>query len=312
MSMQTPYPTTGPPQPWGYYRRDLKTEKGLKHINWGIMAYITAAVLSFLTTMISLYVILSADPTALGEAVGGLMALAALACGGIILFIFALIMWLLGLSEMHSGRDEFGPKHSKNVGRAIVYIVLYIVMIILAFVVGFVAGFSMVTSPGFSIDTLRMVLVIAAIMGVFSTVLLGLAIVYLIHELCDEKYKKILWVGFIVAVLASAVGGVLSIASQYGDPQSALTGGASSLISGFDFIAFILFLLCYRHAYSRVREGVIQPYGMGPPGAYAPYAPPATPGVPSYRPVSTESCPACGASLSGGQRFCYNCGSRLG
>lgn len=313
--MQTPYPTTGPPQPWGYYRRDLKTESGLKHLNWGITAYILAAVLSFLVSVIAVYMVLSTDPATLGEALGALAGLVALTCGALILLIFTLIIWLVGLYEMHAGKDEFGPEHSKSVSRAVLLIVLYIVILVLAFIVGFIIGFSSATQQGITVEAARTVLLISTVLGVVSAIVLGLAIVYLILELCDEKYKKILWVGLVVVVITTALGATLTLMTQYEDPLSAAAGDYSSVISGWDFIAFILFLLCYRHVYSRVKEGRIQPSGMAPTGAYAPYspyAPPAAPSAPSYGPSPAGSCPVCGAYLSGGQRFCYNCGSRLG
>lgn len=314
-------------QPQPYYQRELETLKGLKHINWGIILYIVATLLLLLVALVAVItvfsIIESSDPT---PDLGPLIGLAALACGGLLLYLTTIVLWLLGIYEMNKGKDEFSSEHSANVSRAVILIVLFVVFAVISIVITTILALSwadpFATPPAAEmIDSLRLTVLVSGIIGIITTAMLGLAIVYLVISLCDEKYKKILWAAFAVNMIVTAVGTAISIAVVYGD-LSAITdvndlasvSSAGDLAQGMSFIAFILFLLAYRHAYNRVRTGEIQPVPMPqpqmgymppPPGPYHQTGPPQTAAP------SPNVCSSCNSPVVPGETFCANCGARL-
>lgn len=311
-------------QPQPYYQRELETLKGLKHINWGIILYIVATLLLLLVAVVAVVtvfsIIESSDPT---PDLGALVALTALACGGGLIGIVAIILWLLGIYEMNKGKDEFGSEHSANVSRAVILIVLFVVLAVISMVVTAILAISWISptvTPSEMIDSLRLTVLVSGIFGIITTALLGLAIVYLIISLCDEKYKKILWAAFAIYMILTAVGTAISIAVIYGDLSSITNvndltniSSAGDLAQGMSFIAFILFLLAYRHAYKRVRTGELQPapmpqpqmgYMPPPPGPYYQAGPPPAAPTPNV-------CRMCNSPVVPGETFCANCGARL-
>ena len=317
-------PGMGYQQPQPFYQRELETLKGLKHINWGIILYIVATLLLLFVALVAVITVISvietSDPT---PDLGPLIGLAALACFGLLLYLVAIILWLLGIYEMNKGKDEFSSEHSANVSRAVTLIVLFVVFAVISMVVTAILAISWISptvTPSEVIDSLRLTVLISGIIGIITTAMLGLAIVYLIISLCDEKYKKILWAAFAVNMIVTVVGTAISIAVVYGD-LSAITdinditnmSSAGDLAQGMSFIAFILFLLAYRHAYNRVLTGGIQPVPMQqpqmgymppPPGPYYQAAPPPAAPTPNV-------CPMCNSPVVPGETFCANCGARL-
>ena len=311
-------------QPQPYYQRELETLKGLKHINWGIILYIVATLLLLLVALVTVITVISiigtSDPT---PDLGPLLGLAALACGGLLIYVIAIVLWLLGIYGMNKGKDEFGSEHSANVSRAVILIVLFVVLAVISMVVTAVLAISLISptvTPAEIIDSLRLTVLVGGIFGIITTALLGLAIVYLIISLCDEKYKRILWAAFAVDMIVTVVGTAISIGVIYSD-LSAITdineltniSSAGDLAQGMSFIAFILFLLAYRHAYNRVRTGELQPapmpqpqmgYMPPPPGPYYQAGPPPAAPTPNV-------CPMCNSPVVPGETFCANCGARL-
>jgi hypothetical protein len=335
---QPPIQSVGyqPPQP--YYQAELETLKGLKHINWGIILYIVATLLILMAALVIVVAVISlpsaSDPD---EILGPIVAMAALACGGLFIYFVTIILWLLGIYEMNKGKDEFGPKHSASVSRAVMLIVLFIILIVVSFLATTVLTFTGLTAttidPDQFLESMRLALLIGGVIGIISTAALGLAIVYLILELCDEKYKKILWAAFIVDMILTIVGTAITIVVVYQDfgtvtdiSELSTISNIGDLARGMSFIAFIMFLLAYRHAYKRVQSGEIQPvpgarspmFPIPPPVQYQqqpPYQQQPYPQQPPYQQPPpgqpTMTCPTCGNPTSPGETFCANCGARL-
>jgi hypothetical protein len=241
------------------------------------------------------------------------------------MFLVTIILWLLGIYEMNKGKDEFGAEHSANVSRAVILIVLFIVFVVLSFVVTTVLTFAWADpfatpTTGDILDSLRLSVLVSGIFNIITTAMLGLAIVYLIISLCEEKYKKILWAAFAVSMILTVVGAAVSIALVYSDLSSITdvnelinVSSAGDLAQGLSFIAFILFLLAYRHAYDRVRSGKIQPAPM-PQSQMGYLPPPPGPYPQQVQPGAHQPnvCPSCGSPVVPGETFCANCGARLG
>ncbi|MCK4443981.1 MAG: hypothetical protein KAW09_05525 [Thermoplasmata archaeon] len=179
-----------PPPP--YYAPALDTEKGVKHLNWAIIIYIFASLLVFFAMIVILVliqdVLTSTDPDAWAEIVGPLVGAVGLICGGSVLLLVTLILGLLGLYEMYTGRNEFGEKHATYVSRAVILIVLYIVLLVVGTVVSFAfIGFVVYEDPDTLLADLRTSTIAVSAVEIVSDVVFALAIVYLVRELCDEK-----------------------------------------------------------------------------------------------------------------------------
>jgi MFS family permease len=304
----------------------LETEKGVKHVYWGILLYIFATILVFvgvLFTFVFIEDIIANEPPPgeVPENLGIIAGALGLMCGGALLIIITLILWLLGLYEMHQGKDEFGPEHSGKVSKAIIFIVLYIVLLVLGVVVGLVVGLSSSVNYDAYLESLRTLAVLGSITDTISTIFLGLAIVYLVFELSDEKHQNILWMGFVALVIISIIGRIITIVPLYGESLGTDVSdlrqieALTSLAMGLSFIPFLLFLIAYRHAYIRVKEGEIKPVPgaqaqMYPTAAY-PQQYPAQQYAPQQYQQPARVCPACGGPTSPGEAFCANCGARL-
>lgn len=294
-----------------YFRGELETEKGVKHLSWGIGVYILAMLLILVGVILALNVVISAldgppDP----QAVPGLIGLCGLLGGGVVLIFMAIILWLLGLYEMNQGKKEFGPEHMARVKSGVILVLSYIILSVISIILQLETGPDpRVDMPGY-ISFLRSQSTITGAIGLASTFVLSLAIVYLVLELCNERYRRILWGSFVLSMAVSIMGTALTFFFLYGD-LSAMTvdeilqlASLAMLAAGLSFIPFILFYFCYRHAFIRVSNWEIKPHRdafpwMRDDGTVA--VPKKLAGV----------CPRCGTSRYEGEIFCSSCGTRF-
>lgn len=317
MSTQLPHPATAYPQPWGYYRRELRAERGLKYLNWGILSYICAAAVISVGYLTWLYFSSTgwSGSDGFSPNIGSMMASTALSSVGSFLLLLALILGLVGLLEMRSGRNEFGPKHSKNVSKAFFLLVAFGVLAPLSYMIQFFAPIGFLTQPLTSqVGTIVAVVSLSAVLDIVASVLLGIGVIYLVHELCNRKYKKILRTAFVLIVVIAVAAASILLILQFQQLESCTPTSCSwsssptSVNMAWNFVAFILFFLCYRHAYRRVKEGKIQPTG-GPALWPYPMSPSTT--YPSRPSGTFEACSACGTPVSKEDKFCATCGARL-
>jgi heme/copper-type cytochrome/quinol oxidase subunit 3 len=334
MNQQPPAYGYQPPAP--YFKRDLETEKGVKHIFWGILIFILATLLTFAGFLVAfLFVdeIIANEPAPgeIPEDFGLLLGAVGLLCGGLLLILITLVMWLLGVYEMHKGKNEFGSQHSARVSKAVIFIVLYIVLLVLGGFVAVAAGVNSASDFDTYLESLRTTAIVGSTLDIIATFFLGLAFVYLVIELSDEGTKNTLWAGFVAFVVISVVGTVLSIVPLYGEftgtevSQLRQAEAMTSLAMGLSFIPFLMFLVAYRRVYIRVKEGEIQPeveaYPQMYPGPPVPYPQqtayehqPYSRQPPYEQPLPGQSarvCPSCGNPTNPGETFCANCGARL-
>jgi len=311
-------PAYGYQPPVPYYKRTLETEKGVKHIHWGIIIYVLAMILSLvsiiLTYMFIEEILVETTPGEIPENMGLILGIASVACGFLLLLLIAVVLWLLGLYEMHKGKNEFGPEHSTKVTRGVILVTIYIILFVSSMILSFVLALDISANMDFDVylERLRILALISAPMNVIMSIVLGLAVVNLVYELCDEKFRRILWFAFFFLVALALVGAIITLTTFYGEFPSediyelgrldALTGVAM----GLEVIPFVLFLLCYRHAHIRVKDGGIQPV----PGTYAAGYPTTQVQQPYYR-QSKGVCPVCGTPAYAGEVFCANCGAKL-
>lgn len=314
---------------------ESKTEKGLKYFGYGFILYIVGLAVLFvlLIAFFSLLPSMVDDPeNAETEILAPLLGLAAGLCLGILFMIIALIIFLVGLIAINTGRTEFGEPHANSASRGTV-------LVIIGFLIGLFGGIAGQIG--------------SSIVGIFSTILIALGLIYLIYEIADDKGKQMLWIAGILYIVISIISAVITIwlfstydlydvGTEAGATEEEVLGNVSAAmmlamgIGSFALIPFLLFLLAYRRTYLRVKNREIQPMapmypmpyaGPYPPG-YPPY-PPYPPSPPSYPPPvqqqyypaqpigykepipsETKHCVFCGASIPMGATICPRCGKK--
>ncbi|UCD92943.1 MAG: zinc ribbon domain-containing protein [Methanobacteriota archaeon] len=311
MSDQEPFSIDGYPLDRDYFRGELETEKGVRHLSWGIGVYILAMLLIFVGVILALNVVISAldgppDP----EAVPGLIGLCGLLGGGVVLIFMAIILWLLGLYEMNQGKKEFGPEHMARVKSGVILVLTYIILSVISIILQLETGPDpRVDMPGY-ISFLRTQSTVSGVIGLASTIVLSLAIVYLVLELCNERYRRILWGSFVLSIALSIMGTALTFFFLYGDLSTMTVdeilqlASLAMLAAGLSFIPFILFYFCYRHAFFRVRNWEVKPHRDAFPWI-------GDDGTPLIPRKLAGICTKCGSQRYEGERFCAKCGNRF-
>jgi hypothetical protein len=294
-----------------------RSEKGLKFFSWGIFSYTFGAVVTFVWYLTWLYFGSTGWTSSDGFSPnhGALFADIVLSSVGRFLLLLALITGLVGLFEMRSGKNEFGPKHSKNVSAAFFLLVAFGVLAFSSYMIQFFGSIGSLTQPLASqVGTIVAIVSLSAVLDVVAYVLLGIGVVYLVYELCNRKYKRILGIALVLIVAIAVAVASLLIIDQLQQLEACTSTGCSwssspiSLNVAWNFVAFALIYLCYRHAYRRVKTGIIQPSER--PLLWPQMTlPPTT--VPSRPTGTVEGCSACGTPVSKEDTFCANCGARL-
>jgi hypothetical protein len=286
-----------------YHWRSLDTEKGLKHFIWGIVVYILGTLLVFFAGLIT-------GALLRGAAVRTYICAVGMICMGGVLLLVAYILWLLGIYEMYTGRKEYGRTHALNVHRAVILAVLFANLLVSIEILSFATlGVGSNEDPQMLLENLRTSAVALGILDVVRSIVVGLGFTLLIVELCDENFKRVLWTAFLVIVIATVTGIVISIASLDAVDPSVLDSEElsqlsylSSLALGLTFIPFILYLICYRHAYNRVRNRELQRTGSTLAAGYPP----------SWdQRVYERTCPNCYSYPQANDVFCAYCGTKL-
>jgi hypothetical protein len=263
---------------------ELNTEKGLKYFTYGFILYMIslAVLLIMLIAFISMLpsMISDADDVQADDILAPLLGLAAGMCLGIIVIFIALIFFLLGLVSLNSGKMEFGEAHSNSYQKGIILIIVSIVVGIFGGIAGQVG---------------------AAVVGIFTAIMMALGLIYLIQEIADEQGQKLLWTAGILYIIISVVSAIVNIWLFYSlgladigtgtEPvaEDAMANALSALmiplaIGSLALIPILIFFLAYRRTYMRVKNREIQPVPMPTPFG-APFPPPAPyPPYPGYPP----------------------------
>jgi hypothetical protein len=253
---------------------ETKTEQGLKYINWGIMLYL---ITLFLLLIVAVGIIMLAGTMEPGAGLGALGAIVAAACLAFVLLFVILILWLLGFITMVSAREEYGPVHAKKVMMALMCFILFIIFFAMTIVVPIMSVGTMIGNQNVEDvwDDIRGMIILTTLMSFLSTVFLSLTWVFLIIELAAENIKKLLWIAFIINVVASLVALIIVIVMLNVDvadldiDQVNAMQNMSNLSSAFSIVGFIIFAFCYWKTYNRVKMKEIMPVappGMPPPG----------------------------------------------
>jgi hypothetical protein len=290
---------------------ELQTEKGLKYFNYGFILYIISLALMLLLLIAFLGVLTEIfedperleDPDEAEKILGPLIGMAAGFCIGLLFMFIALILFLVGLISIHGGRNEFGEKHANSVQRGVL-------LILMSVVIGFFGGLA---GPYASSG-----------IGIVTSIMMALGLIYLIVEISDEQGKNMLWIAGILYIVISVISAIVTLwlFTSYGlydigsgDPAAAEENIGNILamtmipmaLGSLILIPILLFLLAYRRTYERVKRREIQPvmpaYPQPYPAPYPPGYPPAyppgqqpyyPPGQPPYYPPGQQPYPPSG------------------
>ena len=132
----------------------------------------------------------------------------------------------------------------------------------------------------------------AAIVGIFTSIILALGLIYMIQEIADEQGQKLLWTAGILYIIISVVTAIVNIWLIYSLGLTDLGSGTEPIaedamarllstamipiaIGSLALIPIFIFFLAYRRTYQRVKNREIQPVPIPAPfGApYQPYPP---------------------------------------
>ncbi len=319
-----------------YY--EPRTVKGLKYINLAWILYIVALVILLIMLIVLIPVLMEAfnDPDDFDPSnFGILFGIIAGACLSGLFSLIVVILFLIGIIYMLTGREEFGPQHSSRV-------MLGFIFLLIGFIIPVFGGFG----TAFSYSGYGSAIYITSGFSIASSILMALGLVFLIENLLDEKWKRILWTGGLIFIIFSIIAAAIniwlftSLISDISDPETFYLSGfstftlVSSGLTAMNLLPIFIFLLCYRQAEQRIRTGelkVVQPmyppppppyYYPPPPPAYYPppaygypppaygYPPPAVP--PSGPPGTPRKCPSCEKEAPLGIPRCPNCGFYFG
>jgi hypothetical protein len=331
---------------------ESNTEKGLKYFNYGFILYIIALVIMMVTLLAlwgTLVEIMEApDDVEEEDVLPQLAGVIAGICLGAIIILIALILFLIGLISIYSGRMEFGETHANSVQSGLIFIIIGVV-------INFVGGLA----PGAG----------AQGVGVVSAILIALGFVYLIKEIVDEKGKQMLWLAGILYIVIAIVSAAVTIwlFTTYGfydmdtveteaEAEAAMNDAMSAMaiamgVGSLSLIPLIMFMMVYRWTYARIKNRELQPTMPYPPPypgpqppqypyqQYPPYQPPPYPpsgpppgegGPPpegdtqaapksegAVTPAAVPSeqgiiaCPHCGTQIPAGSTVCPVCKTKL-
>ncbi len=267
--------------PTGYRPHiENNTEKGVRFYFYSILIIVIALFLTFIIAVISYITISSIDfdeKSDVDTAMDTLIMIGTIACVALLLLIIHLIMCLIGMVNILRGRAEFPGKHpgSASVGAAftILYVIFFILTLLLPFLFVFMIDFT--GTPKDVWDSIRMWTMIIVVISLLTNLFMGLMYVFMIKEIAQPSIKKLLWVGFILLIMAGIISlAVTSIALSIdvGDLSSselqALSSGAdaaSNIGSIASIIGVILLFICYWKTLKSLQIGELQPSTGLPP-----------------------------------------------
>jgi MFS family permease len=245
-------------------------------------------------------------------------------------FLGALLA-LIGAILIVLGRTAYSERHQRFVILAVIFFILGIVIAVAMMMMGAMQVMS--AAMGGSTEGVKQSIMIILLTPLVTAAISGLAEVFLAHELTSALGRKLLYVAYILYILAgvvvAALGWGIMQDIQNLDAQgltdkinmvynAQYAGGAISVVHG------ILIFIAYYFAWSRVSSGEAYRELMGsttsgmppPPPPPPPISPPQQPtyGAPPPPPPAAPGmapCPYCGTPNPTTATVCQKCGARL-
>jgi len=318
----SPYPYPYQYQPFPVAPPQPSTPKGMSWCVRALMLHLVALVLLALAGAVAIAVLANVQP---GQNPFQLLALLlpifALMVSGYIIEIVVLIFYLIGFGYLYKGRNEFGPSHARNARLALYLLILAFVLQLAATVTGFVlSSFAFRfepfgPQPTFTFDA-NMYYAAQAVgigFGIVIAALVAAHLVLAIRVLAKPQHERLLYVAAAVGTATPGIWGalLLLVLPRYiasfadagtGPPPIGPDIGLPILVaSGLNIVTFVLFLLAFRGAETRLRSGELKltlpppqatswmPAPVVPYAPYGPYAPqvPVMPTTPPQQPPPT-------------------------
>lgn len=153
-----------------------------------------------------------------------------------LLFIFIILLFY-GLGKILKGKNEFNPEHKENVdfGKTLVISSILISIFIKNFVVNLF------------LDNLFIEIIIDSAVGVLF--LIGL--IYLVKELIEKNYEKILYLGVFLNIIFNLP---LQLIFDVEDNLSVFHTNYTLSLIGISFIPTLLFVYVYYKTYQKIRK----------------------------------------------------------
>lgn len=253
---------------------ETQTQRGLRRFSIGIGLFLISSAIGI---VVAYYSLLTAPdiPNLINQTTGEanqaalsrfLPTVPAL-CGFAIFTVFAFIELLLGFLSFYRGKDEYGEEHRRDMERAVLFLVLAIVMVIMSIVA------SLAGSVGGVIGVFNAMNVVSAIADILRAVVIAFILFYLIRTFLssDRIDRAYLAIGLYVAgPIASYLASITyAPPAEYFEPESNIPFDPSWMIPTivgvvFSLISLAIFLLLYRHALRRFRNGEIRPIWQKP------------------------------------------------
>jgi len=260
------------------------TELGVSNIRWSLLLSLAMQSLAVVTLLPIGYYMLS-PPS--GNA--SLYTLFPMYITVALLGIVALIFFLGGVSRLHTGRDEFGPAHSRNMDTALIFVVIAFVVGVPSLMYSGIVG-SAFLSPGGAGAFVSGALTVGR--GLF----VGLAFVFCVRALVKEEDQHVGYFAVIALALGPAVGAGVTYALF---PSMDVTVGRETVAlaglgveAAIELVGYVLLFQLYNGTYNRLRSGELVPLFRPPPPFMPPYAPGYMPyGMPYYPPWPVQPAP---------------------
>ena len=284
---------------------ELKTRKGLNFFFMGLLLFCMYQLIfvSYLLFIRNEFMEFSTklaenDPAAMED----VMDFAGPICGISLVLFIGLLLILLGLVFLFTGRIEFGESHARNVEKGLI-------LIIIGFIIGTVTGNIGGMVPG---DIFAQINVAGTIVG---SIFYALGFILLLKQLLDETGMKYLIVGAILLIIFSTISLVIIYSFSFLSPDIAESSMSRFIISlAFSAIIVIpwwIITMSFYRALKWLEWGRIKPqmptYPPYPVMIKGPLPPPTGIG---HKTLQFRTCPSCGKNFEFDpeQDECPNCG----
>jgi len=256
---------------------ELKTEVGLKFINWGLIIY-----------MVSLLVTLTVGISGLSSP--SMATLIAFSCGLVFLSFITFIMFVMGFYNVNLGRSELDEKHESYARLGLILFIIYVLVVAVTIVVpvayalsdpDVASEFTKMTQGDDEDDEddtdangndtvdkenrdkalvmLKKIMIITSILGVISTSLLSFALTIVHLRPSKPKMRTYLLLSLKIIIISSVVGFFIvyyitaGITTDLSDEELQAFSNISNLTTGITLFGFFLLTyLCYK-AYNRIK-----------------------------------------------------------
>ena len=331
--------SVGPPVPyWPSVIVKPETIRGIGTYYVNLILDIIFGAFALIVGLSAVFVATASDPI---TAIGITAALGAASCGLIIVFIINFIMSLMSVVRMHHGADEYGPEHSANAHRGVLFkwigtslstmAAILVVYLLIAGSTAFVFGGSVPT-------TVYVPLLITAFWtsGVSAKAQMYRFFVRSLQPPETRRWSDLasalipalgiiglVVVGYFTVRIVDLISHPGPVTAQEASRLSGLMIGGVFLPPGFALVGYLIFLIVYGRTRQRLSEGLNRLYGTAfgsipVPGAWNPFTAVPPPGAAT--PVSSPAlqgsgggfCGQCGHPLPASALFCVNCGARTG